>query len=45
MKNEKKLNYEEAKIEFVVFDAKDILTTSGFDGVWDEISKEEAKEE
>ncbi len=40
MNKEKKKNYEEAKIEIVFFESKDVLTTSGFDGLWDELEDE-----
>ncbi len=32
MNNNKKLSYEAPKLDVVVFDAKDIITTSGFPG-------------
>ena len=41
MNNEIKLNYEEATIEFIVFETKDILTTSGFPGDWEDLSEKE----
>ena len=41
MKNEKKLNYETAEIEIIVFETKDILTTSGFPGDWEDLAEEE----
>ena len=44
MNNKKKIDYEEVKIEIVFFESKDVLTTSGFDGIWDEIEGEESDE-
>ena len=32
MKQDKKLSYDAPKIDIVTFDAKDIITTSGFSG-------------